>query len=450
MHRSQSSLGILVFLLFTTTPALAADFWMAPVAPTAGDSVSFYLCTACGSLETVDRANHTIHIRISVGPCSPPRTEPVPIPIDGGLEAGEWTANVLVRIGLDQYTTDHTLRFVVRDDPDDPTVRFRVRPSAVFTMGDAPLLLEHVGDDALCDNNCDVFVDGTKVTYSRVPQGLVITAPAHARGLVNVTIREPGPLGRLEHNAQLYYHDPSDPAPPSVYERILFPILGNMPGAGGSLWKTETAIANQRPWYVDTANNVRPLICVTFPCGERIGPNAFVTFEGGEYPRGVALLTPRNEAPYLGFSSRVRDVSVSEDNFGTAQPVVREQQMVRGSAATMLDVPMDARYRIRLRVYAFDESANQEMSVRLTTDERNTRTESALRLSRTCASAAQCAAIPYSVERVIAPSDTPNARANFYLDIPHAPDVLLWGFISVTNNKTQHVTIIGADGKSDL
>jgi hypothetical protein len=450
MHRSQSVLGILVVLLLTAVPVLAADFWMVPVAPTAGDSVTFYLRSGCGSLETVQRVNRTLNIRISVGPCSPPRTEPIPIPIEGGLEAAEWTANVLVRIGLDQYQTEETLRFVVRVDPEDETVPFRVRPSAVFTTGDVQLLLEQVGDWPLCEGgNCDVLIDGTKVTYRRAPNGLYVTAPAHARGLVNVTISAPGPLGRREESAPLYYHDPADYAPASVFERILFPILGNMPGAGGSLWKTETAIANQQPWYVDTASNVLPVICVTFPCGERISPNAYMTFDGGNFPRGVALLAPRNEAPYLSFASRVRDVSESEDNFGTAQPVVREQQMVRGGAATMLDVPTDARYRLRLRVYAFDESTDQDTGVRLFIDERNTRTESELRLSRTC-SGTECAAIPFYGERVISASTAANARANIYVDNPSRPDLLLWGFVSVTNNKTQHVTIIAADGKSDL
>lgn len=450
MPRSQSALGFLLVLLLSAPPALAIDeFWMEPVAPTAGDSVTFYYWTSCGSLETVQRQNFTLNLRFLVGPCSPPRTTPTPIPIDGGLEAGEWTANLQLRIGTDQYQTFDTIRFVVRHADDDQTVPFRVRPGAIFTIGDVPLLLEPVSDEPLCENfvQCEVSIGGTKVPIRLDAGRVYVTAPAHERGLVPVTISSPGPMGPLTKTASVYYHDPNEPAPPSVYERVLFPILGNMPGAGGSLWKTETAMINQHPWYVDTANNVRPVVCVTFPCGERISPNSYVTFEGGEHPRGVALLVPRNEAPYLGFASRVRDVSGSDDNFGSALPVVREQQMVRRGAATMLDVPMDSRYRNRLRVYAFDETDAQELRVRLVIEERNTRSETDLLLTRTC-SAAQCPAIPFYAERVIPTSDTQNARANFFVDFRARPDVLLWGFVSVTNNKTQHVTVIAADGKS--
>ncbi|HYH10143.1 MAG TPA: hypothetical protein VEK11_24055 [Thermoanaerobaculia bacterium] len=454
MHRSKFALGSLLFLVLLSFPLFAEDdFWMEPIAPTTGTPVTFYYRTGCASLETINRAEFTLTLRFVNGPCSPPRTEPVAIPIFDPLAAGEWTVNLVERSGNTQYLSVETMRFVVRHDPEDRTIPFRVRPSATFTEGGLQLYLEPVAEEELCPNDqCSVHIDGTNVQHRRAPGGgLYVTAPPHAQGLVDVTVTLPSPLTPIATSAPLYYFEPGN-APPSVFERVLFPILARLPGAGGSDWRTEAAISNENLWYVDNANYVESMVCVTFPCGERLAPNTYLHIDGFGFPRGIALLTPRAEAPYLGFAARVRDVSQDADSYGTALPVVREHQMVRRGAATLLDVPVDSRYRVKVRIYGFDDYEDDRVTVRVVVDARAprlTRNEYTLDLRRDCVGS-DCRVTPFYGELDLAISGTTGARANIFIDRRSSPDLLLWAFASVTNNKTQQVTIISADGNSDL
>ncbi|HEX2059391.1 MAG TPA: hypothetical protein VHK90_01490, partial [Thermoanaerobaculia bacterium] len=152
----------------------------------------------------------------------------------------------------------------------------------------------------------------------------------------------------------------------------------------------------------------------------------------------------------LSFSARARDVSQDATNFGSELPVVREQQMVRDGAATLLDIPVDDRYRVKVRIYAFDESTNDTMQVSFTTEQNGTRTTGPLRtLQRTC-HADECAWTPYYGE-VDLPAGAAGARVNVYIDESGtATPVLLWAMASVTNNRTQQVTIVSARGASDV
>jgi hypothetical protein len=452
MPRSSFALGsVLFFAVLAAFPLFAeALFFMEPVAPTAGSPVTFYYRTGCGSLETINRTGFTITLRFVVSPCSPPRTTPTAIPMHDPLGPGEWTVQVLERSGNTPHQVVETLRFVVRRDPLDRTVAFRVRPSATYASIGGELYLEPVGKDDLCFNGCDVSIDGVRVPHRRENGRLLVTAPPHAPGLVQVTVIEPAPLTPMPMSAPLYYFDAGD-APPSVFERVLFPVLAKTSGAGGSEWRTEVAISNENPWFVDNANYVESMVCVTFPCAERMSPHSVRRFEGSDFPHGLALLTPRDEAPHLGFSVRVRDVSQDADSYGSALPVVREHQMVRGGAATLLDIPLDSRYRVKVRVYAFDESGDDVASVRVVTDTRTTRVDRAVRtleLRRDCV-VSDCAVAPLYGEFDLPPSAA-GARANIFIDNRDRPELLLWAFASVTNNKTQQVTIIGADGKSNI
>ena len=145
----------------------------------------------------------------------------------------------------------------------------------------------------------------------------------------------------------IYYYDPSAAPDFSVFERILFPVLFNTAGAHGSQWVSEAAIANPAHWYIETYNDVVPFECIDYPCGERLAPGSSIAFSGGGYPQGVALIAPRAEAENLAFSLRVRDISRTAEGYGTQVPVVREDDMFVNTDLTLLDVPVDPRYRTK-------------------------------------------------------------------------------------------------------
>lgn len=440
-----------LFLLFVSLPLFGASrLWMDPLGPTTATPIVFWFEVSCESPDEVLRFGNTILISLRNGPCSPPRTEPLRIPLpERTLPAGEYRVDVAINTGAAPPIVLESHTFFVRHDENE-NVRFRVRPSVALSVGGVPLLIEPEDpDDDLCPTDCKVYVDGVERQKDRLHPGLRIIAPPHDGGPVDIAIELPDGTRSTVSNILYYYH-PNEYPHFSVFERILFPLLEDLPGAGGSLWRVETAIANPNRWWVDNVNYVQPLLCVIYPCAERMEPRAFAKFDGGEYPRGVALLTPRAEAPYLSFASRVRDLSQQSESFGTQLPVVRERDMSRDRAVTLLDVPRDPRYRVKLRLYALDDSADQTTGVLVTFEDiaTKTRTFDVVSLTRTCTGNA-CAAIPYYAELNL--RSEPGVRANITIENPGPNRLprLLWGLASITNNATQQVTIVSPNGGGD-
>ncbi|MDQ3281827.1 MAG: hypothetical protein M3Q69_10470 [Acidobacteriota bacterium] len=446
MSRTISRL-VFFLLVFFSLSASAADthLWMVPVAPTTSTPITFYYAASCEGLEHISRTGSVITLELSFGPCSPPRVEPLVIPLpEKTLPPGEYRVEVFV--GREKLTPSETFRFVVRND--DPREPFRAHPFAV--VGGVQVSLVSTGaEPVFCGNTpCRVIVDGLQVTSSRGTSGITFTAPPHAPGLVDVIVQAQQKQHTLK--GALYYFDPNAPILPSVFERILFPLLFSTPGAGGSQWRTSVTIANPNPWEVANANAVVPLICLPMPgapCGERLFPFESQHDEGGDSPHGVALLAPRTEAPSLSFHLNVRDVSQDADNFGSEIPVVRENQMAAGGEVMLLDVPRDPRYRVKVRIYAFDQGGEtQSTSARVVIgkpDSAETETRTVV-LTRNCSGGA-CMSTPFYGEldlQTRAPAD----RVNLTIRAGSDARTLTWAFASVTNNKTQQVSIISANG----
>src|SRR5438105_3909947 len=69
----------------------------------------------------------------------------------------------------------------------------------------------------------------------------------------------------------------------------------------------------------------------------------------------------------ISLSLRVQDVSREARTWGTTVPVVRERDAFTGRLQ-LLDVPVDDRFRVALRVYDFDEppaSGSYDRAVRI-------------------------------------------------------------------------------------
>lgn len=440
----------LLSLLFCSPSLFADGVVIRPAGPTTRTPVEIRYFSPCpiGDVYSVSVTGNVVKLHFEGVFCAvdPPIAGARGVLLPTLLATGEYRVEVTAG-ATDAIRASTT--FVVRNA--DPNAPFEVHPFAVpGHLLDRPRvrISRTQANSPLCfENSCRLFAGGVEVADKRVDAegNLWFTPPPHEPGLVSIEVRRAGDPA-LAMAGALYYFDRSAPAPVSVFEPILFPIVTSTPGANGSLWRTEAAILNPKPWFVESYNEILPFHCIDYPCGERLAAGERVAFEGGDYPRGVALLVPRNEAPALSFALRARDVSRQAEDFGTAIPVVREHDMYFNRMMTMLDVPVEPRYRVKARVYALPPAdLAGVMTVAFVTIVRadGTRTETPLMLQRDCTTLT-CAQTPLYAELDLPPGAA-GERVDVYVD--GMQESLSWSFITVTNNDTQQVTIVTPDGK---
>ncbi|HEV7238937.1 MAG TPA: hypothetical protein VGQ36_06815 [Thermoanaerobaculia bacterium] len=428
--------------LFFAAPLLAQDgrITLDPPAPTSLTPIDAHVFVLCGEKShTVTRVGNVIKIHVEPGVqvelCDPPVPYLVRVSI-GTLPVGEYRIEVTVG-ALDSIPASRA--FVVRDAAQRD---FEIHPFAVPTNPFGLRLHLSSTHDAEVDR---VFVGDVEISQANLTRengAYTFPAPTRGRGLVDVRI-VPKAGDSVTLPGALYYYDFGAPIDNSVFERILFPVLFQGAGAHGSQWVSEAAIANPQPWAVETVNHVFPFVCIFYPCGERLDPEFFISFSGHGYPHGIALIAPRAEADGLSFSLRVRDTARSAEGYGTQVPVVREGQMFRNTDLTLLDIPIDPRYRTKLRMYAFDYG---EHGAYVTIDRAGSAPSESffVPVRRTC-DFNLCEAIPWYGELDL-PSGNVDERVNVYVTIGDA-DSPAWAFASITNNETQQVTIVTADGE---
>ena len=405
-----------------------------PFGPTTRTPVDVHIPMICGiSGETVSRVGDVFKITLLDPACV--ITIPIPyihtvrLPM---LETGEYRVEVFLE-GQDNVhgSTDFVVRNAATQKP------FEIHPFAVPSCGgDLRLRMTGVSCGATC-NDVKVIVGGVEATgLEQTTDGaLWFEAPAHPPGLVEVQVVLGDAIAVLP--GALYYFDDAER---SVFERILFPVVFATDGANGSRWRSEATLSNPRPWYVEKANTLSPLLpCLVYPCGERLAPGEIVSYGDG-YPRGFVLQAPRPEAPDLAFSLRIRDVSRQAEGLGTQIPVVREKDFTHGTGVTLVDVPVDPRYRVKLRVYMIDPlpAFPQNGLLRL----RNTVTR-ATTFTRSFELQPGGRNEPYYAE-IDLPAGAANERVNVHLTMPL--DATAWAFATVTNNATQQVTIVTPNG----
>jgi hypothetical protein len=237
-------------------------------------------------------------------------------------------------------------------------------------------------------------------------------------------------------------------------ERILLPVVVEepAPGAYGSLWETEIAIVNASAnvvfvYGIETG-------CLLPTCGGEnvVGPATTL------YPRPLGLdrainahlLKVAGSPESVVVQITVQDKSRALETWGTSVPAVRERD-AWSTPFQMLDVPgTNSRFRSLLRLYSFDPMQASSARVRFY------RTNPAHEL-------------PYEpnepdvllAERMIELHASGSEFTPGYADLglwsmpeiadgsrlrievrPESAGAKLWGMVSVTNNDTQHVTII--------
>ncbi len=251
---------------------------------------------------------------------------------------------------------------------------------------------------------------------------VVVEAPIQRNGPVPVTLQTVS--GKLQSIAGFYYADPlMNNLDPAFFEPVLIPVAISGAGAFGSQWVTELTARNENDFRAHTTRLVRDK----------------------NFPSGYLFFVSRQGAPKDFFSILVRDLSHQAEALGTEVPVVREKDFF-DRPFTILNVPADARYRVALRLYRIDGEPSLHLRIR------------ALDALEGYGPDAEQ---PPLVDQMV--SLTPG---NLTLMSAYIGDLLTtfprlagkgvlrieidgtsqqrtsWAFVSVTNNETQHVTVI--------
>lgn len=237
------------------------------------------------------------------------------------------------------------------------------------------------------------------------------------------------------------------------FERVLLPVTIPLSiyGAFGAEWTTDLWVRNDAgvPVYMNPYDyGCRLATCgpaPRVPSGTAFQPQGVGPVADTGIP-GLFFQIERPHADQVDIALRVRDLSRQSDGWGTELPVVPEAAF-KSEKLTLLDVPNFSGFRVLLRVYGIAEIANPTVTV--TTLRLN---ENALFFGGPPQEAARQTLTmrsgPESVWRYVphyAEVDltSQGAVGRMLVEItPDTPGLRIWAFATVTQNDTQHVTIV--------
>ena len=377
----------------------------------------------------VIRNGSTISISVAFPPC-PLLPPPSGIPLDYAVKLGTLPAgvyDVVTNGNLDRGT------LIVRD----AAPLFDVVPNVLPTSGgeihlrsSAPMISCAVGPSPPVCQTFAVRIAGQTAPSSLISgSDIAVTAPAHAAGAVDVTLDRGNGATIDTATAALDYYDPSQTPDLAFFEPVVFPALVTGAGAFGSQWNTDVALRANIP----PQNLAVPIV-----------PNAFfdsvpvpstVTITGANVPSGMVLWVARQFAPQLSFDVLARDLSRQAEALGTEIPVVREKDLYDRPLQILL-VPTDAKYRVALRVFRTDGGATAHLRIFLSQLQPLVDTELLLTAGPFGYSST---AIPDLVQRFPELAGAGPLRIDIDGETGRRVTSAL---VSVTNNVTQHVTVI--------
>ncbi|HSP15952.1 MAG TPA: hypothetical protein VLV78_14495 [Thermoanaerobaculia bacterium] len=234
------------------------------------------------------------------------------------------------------------------------------------------------------------------------------------------------------------------------YVPILIPVYTNrpVPGAFGSLWQTELRFLNRS--NVSLIPGVDILYAGgDFPPGRVQSPTVTLPRDDVDSPP-VALAWIRGElAPFVSVQLRVRDLSRQAETWGTDIPVVFGSRY----DLNLLDIPAREGFRSLLRIYSAVYGGCCGVIVKFRTPEGDELATRSLQLQHPNGSIGGLVPAPYKRE---GSRELPLQPAYAEIDLASIPEIAghdsvwiqinatmaSWALVSVTNDATQHVTII--------
>ena len=279
---------------------------------------------------------------------------------------------------------------------------------------------------------------------------IVVTTPPHAGGAVDVTVRTgDGRTGTLP-NGFTYVSNAE-----AAYEMWLLPVYLDAPllGANGSRWETDLWLRN------DNATEVAQI--APWPCPDdglactAVFPNTYAMTPDETLHNLAAFFRPpnvsiarlvyvsRNAAANVSANLRLADTSRNTLDGGTEVPIVREGDLATG-ITTLHNVVLNASSRTLLRIYdvsslgslflvqVFPENVSKDAARALAT----------FQIGTTQPETGEFRTVPGIAEFDVASRVSPNAGPLRITVRPLNSGRRYWAMVSMTNNTTNHVTLV--------
>jgi hypothetical protein len=245
------------------------------------------------------------------------------------------------------------------------------------------------------------------------------------------------------------------------YERILIPIFSTspIPGVFNSLWQSTFSMVNHSGLELQPDIDIFPLEsrCAVLPCempvprSRIVSPLIAAPRLDEPYPPARIFYVRRELANLLAFSLRIRDLSRQGESAGTEIPVVREKDLA--TLVSLLDVPIEPEFRLMLRVYGVDYVGCCSSTVTFYSQSGEVLRTFFMNPQWPNGALGGLVPAPYlregSRQFPLQPAyaqlpleQIPELAGHDKIWITVAASTRIWAFVSVTNNETQHVTVI--------
>jgi hypothetical protein len=433
-----TTVRIFVFLSIVIAVVALGQFSGAPPSidppdPTSKDAVTLIVqqIASCPPPPEMSRSGFEIAVTLRPGPClSPPVLITHHIEL-GVIPSGQYHVVITAESGQSPFT----FSFVVLDANSGVAVSQSVGSTAGGTTINIVVAAAH------CLNHAPTACPPPSITFGGVPATNVVvidqshfraTTPPHATGAVQVSVTGDS---FVKTSYAFRYYDPTAPPSDKFFVKVLIPVIFNGPGALGSNWSTELSLRNDNDYLVEPW---RPIAG-----SSAIAPVKPISFGSGSAPSGAFLILPRQAAAGVSFHAAVRDTSRADREWATEIPVVRENDF-SSSGVELLDIPVDSRFRTMVRVYSMANPVPAYTSfvhiIVYSIDDGSVLRDVYPSLSDPtgCSDATSCAAHPSFASVSDLTAGLPSGRVGVQVQ----GNVPLWAFATVTNNETQHVTVV--------
>jgi hypothetical protein len=447
-----------LLLLLTSLPVSADVFRFDPPDPDSSDALSMRVaglwslgCKPGNPRVTV--ANFVINVRLDViGQCAHMlpafQRYSVEVPI-GVLTHGTYEVVVEAFEGATRIELGRTI-LVVREAP--PVIggsRTEVLPSVIFP-GQPRILIRAEGiacppNASPCPNTTSVRINGVAVGVEAISANEIIVTPPflNAGATVDVEIVAQAGWTATIHNA-IRVADPGGEVDPSLFERVLIPVIHNGPGAFGSQWRTDVWLRNESDSIIPIMHTPAQAIgCVPPNCNVPLNPRESKQLGVQSAPSGYFLHVARGSVDDLSVNAVFRDITQQERSLGEEMPVVRESEFITGKQS-LLNIPSDFRFRTRLRVYGFRPEPGLTLTLpfaiyHLTGND--PLAQGAILLAPPADGIGPAFGELHDIDALF-PQISGLGPFRIELGPLETADNRYWALASVTNNETQHVTLI--------